>query len=113
VVVAAGSILASIYNTMNERRREFAILRALGARRSTVFSAIVLVRAGPRRSPGLDPSPLDQLLDPLVDRLAREPRGGRDVGDQITGVLPECLEDRPVDLVARFRRGFVNQCSRN
>lgn len=42
VVVAAGSILASIYNTMNERRREFAILRSLGARRSTVFSAIVL-----------------------------------------------------------------------
>ncbi len=42
VVVAAGSILASIYNTMNERRREFAILRALGARRATVFSAIVL-----------------------------------------------------------------------
>jgi putative ABC transport system permease protein len=42
VIVAAGSILASIYNTMNERRREFAILRALGARRSTVFSAIIL-----------------------------------------------------------------------
>lgn len=42
VVVAAGSILASIYNTMSERRREFAILRALGARRMTVFSAIVL-----------------------------------------------------------------------
>lgn len=42
VVVAAGSILASLYNTMNERRREFAILRALGARRGTVFSAIVL-----------------------------------------------------------------------
>jgi putative ABC transport system permease protein len=42
VVVAAGSILASIYNTMNERRREFAILRALGARRGSVFAAIVL-----------------------------------------------------------------------
>ncbi len=42
VVVAAGSVLASIYNTMNERRREFAILRALGARRGTVFSVIVL-----------------------------------------------------------------------
>jgi putative ABC transport system permease protein len=42
VVVAAGSILASLYNTMNERRREFAILRSLGARRHTVFSAIVL-----------------------------------------------------------------------
>jgi putative ABC transport system permease protein len=42
VLVASASILASIYNTMNERRREFAILRALGARRRTVFSAIVL-----------------------------------------------------------------------
>ncbi len=42
VVVAAFGLLASIYNTMNERRREFAILRALGARRRTVFSVIVL-----------------------------------------------------------------------
>jgi putative ABC transport system permease protein len=41
-VVAAGSILASIYNSMNERRRELAIMRALGARRLTVFAAIVL-----------------------------------------------------------------------
>ncbi len=41
VLVAMGAILASIYNTMNERRREFAILRALGARRTTVLSAIV------------------------------------------------------------------------
>jgi putative ABC transport system permease protein len=40
-VVAAASILASIYNTISERRREFAILRALGARRATVFAAIV------------------------------------------------------------------------
>ena len=42
IAVAAGSILASIYNTINERRREFAILRALGARQRTVFAAIVL-----------------------------------------------------------------------
>lgn len=42
VVVAAAGILASIYNTMNERRREFAILRSLGARRSTVFQVILL-----------------------------------------------------------------------
>ncbi len=41
MIVAGASILASIYNTMNERRREFAILRALGARRGTVFSAII------------------------------------------------------------------------
>jgi putative ABC transport system permease protein len=45
VVVAAGTILASLYNTMNERRREFAILRSLGARKRTVFSAIVLEAA--------------------------------------------------------------------
>jgi putative ABC transport system permease protein len=44
-LVAAGSILASIYNSMNERRRELAIMRALGARRLTVFSAIVLEAA--------------------------------------------------------------------
>lgn len=42
IAVAAGSILASIYNTMNERRREFAILRALGAGKGTVFSSVVL-----------------------------------------------------------------------
>lgn len=42
MLVAAASILSSLYNTLNERRREFAILRALGARRSTVFSAITL-----------------------------------------------------------------------
>ncbi len=42
VAVAAGSILASLYNAMGERRREFAILRALGARRRAVFGVIVL-----------------------------------------------------------------------
>jgi hypothetical protein len=36
-VVATASILASIYNSMNERRREIAILRALGARRTTIL----------------------------------------------------------------------------
>jgi putative ABC transport system permease protein len=45
VVVATASILASIYNSMNERRREIAILRALGAGRFTVFSAIVVESA--------------------------------------------------------------------
>lgn len=41
-VVAAASILASIYNSINERRREFAIFRALGARRFTVVTSILL-----------------------------------------------------------------------
>lgn len=42
MLVAAGSILASLSNAMNERRRDFAILRALGAKRRVVFAAILL-----------------------------------------------------------------------
>lgn len=41
IVVSAASIMASIYNSINERRRDIAILRSLGARRNTVFAAIV------------------------------------------------------------------------
>ena len=44
-LVATASILAGIYNSMNERRREIAILRALGARRTIIFSAIMLEAA--------------------------------------------------------------------
>jgi putative ABC transport system permease protein len=40
-LVATGSVLASIYASMNARRRDIAILRALGARRRTVFGAVV------------------------------------------------------------------------
>jgi putative ABC transport system permease protein len=43
--VASASILAGIYNSMNERRREIAILRALGARRATIFTSILLEAA--------------------------------------------------------------------
>jgi putative ABC transport system permease protein len=45
VIVGTASILTSIYNSMNERRREIAVLRALGARRTTVSGAIVLESA--------------------------------------------------------------------
>src|SRR5581483_408987 len=44
VVMAAVSIFVAIYNSMSERRRPIAILRALGARRSSVL-AIVLSEA--------------------------------------------------------------------
>ena len=44
-LVATASILASIYNSMNERRREIAILRALGARRRIILSAIIFEAA--------------------------------------------------------------------
>jgi putative ABC transport system permease protein len=40
-LVAAGSVLAGIYASMSARRRDIAILRALGARRRTVFGAVV------------------------------------------------------------------------
>lgn len=40
-IVAGISIFVSIYNSMADRRREIAIMRALGARRSTVFSIIL------------------------------------------------------------------------
>jgi putative ABC transport system permease protein len=40
-LVATGSVLASIYASMNARRRDIAILRALGAHRRTVFGAVV------------------------------------------------------------------------
>lgn len=39
--VAAIGILVSIYNSMNDRRRDIAIMRALGARRTTVTSIII------------------------------------------------------------------------
>jgi putative ABC transport system permease protein len=44
-LVATGSVLASMYNSRNERRREIAILRALGARRTTIFASVVLESA--------------------------------------------------------------------
>jgi putative ABC transport system permease protein len=40
-LVAAASVLASIYNSMSARRRDLAILRALGARRRIIFTSIV------------------------------------------------------------------------
>ena len=42
VLVAGIGIMVSIYNSMNDRRHEIAIMRALGARRSTVMTVILL-----------------------------------------------------------------------
>lgn len=41
LLVAAVSITVAIYNTMNERRREIAIMRSLGARRTQILTIIV------------------------------------------------------------------------
>ena len=40
-LVAGASVLASIYASMDARKRDIAILRSLGARRRTVFGAVV------------------------------------------------------------------------
>ncbi|RPH49209.1 MAG: FtsX-like permease family protein [Planctomycetota bacterium] len=45
VVMAAVSIFVAIYNSMSERRRPIAIMRALGARRGTVLSIVMLEAA--------------------------------------------------------------------
>jgi putative ABC transport system permease protein len=44
-LVSAAGVLVSIYNSMAARRRDIAILRSLGARRRTVFGAVVLEAA--------------------------------------------------------------------
>jgi putative ABC transport system permease protein len=44
-LVSAAGVLVAIYNSMASRRRDIAILRSLGARRRTVFSAVVLEAA--------------------------------------------------------------------
>jgi putative ABC transport system permease protein len=41
VLVAVGSVLASVYASMSARQRDIAILRALGAKRGTIFSAVI------------------------------------------------------------------------
>ena len=45
-IIAGGSILAILYNTMNERKRDIAVLRALGAKRFTVFTISLLEAVG-------------------------------------------------------------------
>lgn len=44
-LVSAAGVLVAIYNSMAARRRDLAILRALGARRRTLFGAVVLEAA--------------------------------------------------------------------
>jgi putative ABC transport system permease protein len=41
-MVAAVGVLVAIYNSMNDRRRDIAVMRALGARRETVTGVILL-----------------------------------------------------------------------
>ena len=40
VIIGVISIMVAIYNTMNERRRELAIMRALGASALEIFGSV-------------------------------------------------------------------------
>lgn len=42
VIVAGIGVMVSIYNSMSDRRREIAVMRSLGARRSTVLAVVLL-----------------------------------------------------------------------
>src|SRR5262249_58990496 len=75
IVVSGVGIFVSIYNSMSDRKREIAVMRALGARRGTVFSIIiaesVLLCAGgglAGLAPGLIP------VCPAAPSIAARPR---------------------------------------
>ncbi len=44
VIVAGIGIMVSMYNSMSDRRHEIAIIRALGARRTTIMVVVLLIR---------------------------------------------------------------------
>lgn len=70
VVVAGIGILVSIYNSMNDRRHDIAVMRALGARRTTVMSIIllesILLAVGGGLAGILLGHGLIQLLNPVI-----------------------------------------------
>lgn len=45
VIVALFGVLIAIYNTMEERKRDLAVMRALGAKKSTIMSIIIMESA--------------------------------------------------------------------
>ena len=90
VLVSAGSILASIVNTMQERRRDFAVLRALGARRRSVSAAII----GEATSIGGLGALLGFLVYAVIFALARQ------IVRSQTGVVLEPWIWHPVFVIA-------------
>ncbi len=53
VAVALAGVMVAISNTMSARRKEFAVLRALGARRSTILTLVMLESAAISLAGGL------------------------------------------------------------
>lgn len=88
-VVAAVGILVSIYNSMNDRKRDIAVMRALGARRETVTS-IILIES-------LLIAVLGGLLGWLLAHVSIWLSGG--YIEQQTGMRPGLLTTSPYELM--------------
>ncbi|HEY1792168.1 MAG TPA: FtsX-like permease family protein [Opitutaceae bacterium] len=98
-VVAAASVLASLYNSMNARKRDIAILRALGARRRLVFGAVVTESACIGALGGVAGLAVYVVLFEVVARVIRAQ----------TGVVLSLSEWHPILVVAPA--GLIALCA--
>lgn len=89
VIVAGIGILVSIYNSMNDRRHDIAVMRALGARRWTVMSIILMESILLSLGGGLMGLALGHGLVALL---------GPTIADQ-TGVIVSAMAFQPVELI--------------
>lgn len=89
VVVAGIGMLVSIYNSMSDRKREIAIMRALGASRATVMSVILLESIMLALGGGAIGVLLGHALIGVL---------GPTIADQ-TGVIVRLWEFKPVELI--------------
>jgi putative ABC transport system permease protein len=89
VVVAGIGIMVSIYNSMSDRRREIAIMRALGASRTTVMLVILMESVLLSLGGGLLGLLLGHGLIALLSPVIVEQ----------TGVVVGLLQFRPIELI--------------
>jgi len=75
VVVAAAAILAATYNSMEQRRREIATLRALGARRREIFGFVLVEAAGIGALGALGSLPVSFAILAAARGIVREQTG--------------------------------------
>jgi putative ABC transport system permease protein len=89
VIVAGIGIMVSIYNSMSDRRREIAIMRALGASRTTVMAVILMESVLLSLGGGLLGLLLGHGLIVLLSPVIVEQ----------TGVAVNLLQFRPIELI--------------